>query len=379
MPTINKFGSRLTPDLVTLDKQPSRTSVVSTRPAIQADYWARNGLHPDARLANMLNEHANQASLYRPKQYFNYMGRLDGVGGAVQVRSGQLATRARWRFAFRTGAFAHGLGAIVAMIEPDNGPDQNSYATLEITNGAGAVVATQTFEYGVRGIDFLSEPGWRHMKQIMGLLDGIPADTELYGTFYDLNYGRLVSACVFELPTLSENGGYLAGNITTHSAILDTHRQYAAEVSNAVLQKGAAHIFNWTVDNGASPVTNSTSTPKNIIDTSITAVAAASPGWTLDLRNRGRLSTPDVPVVMNVYASVSAQNFLTDAGIMLVDSSGTAVMSITGSGASAWSTTPAWYTVTGTLPATVEKYDLMLYSNDLAGFDVYAVSLYQYG
>jgi hypothetical protein len=372
MSAINKFGARLTPDLVTADKVPSRTTVFSARPAIQADLWARNGLAPDARLASTLNEHANQAAIYRPKQYFSYMGRLDSTGGPFTL-SGVAGSRARWRFAFRSGPHAHGLCAIVAMVEPDTGNDQNSYATLEITNGAGTVVATGTFIYGASPIDpSLYDGGWPLLKQIMAVVDGIPADTELYGTFYDQNYGRLQSCCVFELPTLSENGGYLATNIATNSAIVSTHRQYAAEISNAVWQKGGSQVLNWTRDDGGSALTISSATSTNIIDTTLTgAPTATSPGFTLDMSNKDRLSqSTGVPVTMKVYVSVSPT--LTGT-VKLVNSSNVAVLTAT-----ITSTTPAWVTVTGVLPATEEKYDPQ-FSCTGASLSLFAISVYEYG
>jgi hypothetical protein len=369
VPSITKFGARLTADAATVDKVPARTSVFSARPAIAADLWARNGLHPDARLASALNEHANQAALYRPKQYFNYMGRLDTTIG-VGVPSGTAGTRTRWRFAARSGPYAHAIGAIVAMVEPDNGTDQNTYATLTITNGAGSTLGTATFVYGVRPIaTSVACGGWPLVKQIMAVVDGIPADTEIFGLFSDVDYGRLSSCCVFELPSLSENGGYLASNITTHSAILSTHRQYAAEVSNAVWQKGGAQVMNWSANSTA--ITTTSAVAVNIIDSSLTAVSATSPGYTLDMRNKARLSqTTGVPVVMKVYASVTATMTGT---VKLVNSSGVTVLT-----ASITSTTGAWVSVSGVLPATLEKYDLM-FSTTGGTLSLNAVSVYEYG
>lgn len=262
------------------------------------------------------------------------------------------------------------------MVEQDSGADQNSYARLDIANGSGSVVASTTFVYGVSpsGTAYLNG-GWQGLKQIMGFIEGLDPDTAYFGTFYDVDYGRLQSGCVFELATLSENGGYLAQNITTHSAILDIHRQYPAEVLNAILTKGGSQVFNWTVDDDASTFrTNATSTFKNLNDDSYISVSAASPGYVLDLSNKARLSQPTgVPVTMSVCASNSTAG---GKGVLkLVDSSGATVLSIT----DGWTASATWQTVTGLLPEAEGKYDLHFSNNGTGTFNVKAVSVYEYG
>jgi hypothetical protein len=375
VPVITKFGARLTADAATVDKVPARSFVFSARPAIQADLWARPGLHPDARLASTINEHVNQGVICRPKEYFRILGMVEGAGFTRILSSFGVGDRARWRFAFRSGPRAHALCAIVGMAPPDSGTNQNSYARLDITNGAGVTVGTTTFVYGANpnGTSGASS-GWPLIKQIMAYVDGIPADTELYGTFYDVDYGRLQSGCVFELPSLTENGGYLASNITTHSAILSTHRQYAAETLNALLQKSGATVYCWSVDDGTVPVTRTSSTAANVLDTTITTVSASSPGPTFDMIRRARLSQASgVPIVMKVCARNGSGG--SPAGtVKLVDSSGATIVSIT----NGWTSSPTWQSVTGVLPATSAKYDLQL-STTAGTLSLYAVSIYQYG
>lgn len=371
MPSITRFGERLTADLTTVDKAHSRTSPFSSHPAIQADRWARNGLHPDARLATAINEAANQTALYRTKQYFHMLGPMDSSGG-TEVPSSTAGTRARWRFAFRTGPYAHALGAIVSMIEPNFGTDQNTYATLEIVDAATLASSTATFVYGVSPIDTLTASGgWQLCKQMMAVIDGLSPDTEYYGTFSDVNYGRLASGCAFELPTLSENGGYLATNITTNSAVLATHRQYPAEISNAVWQKGGSQVLTWSRYSGATAATTTSATSANIISNVFTGAATAtSPGYVLDMAGKNRLGQPTgVPVTMKVYGQKSSS----DGTVKLIDTSGAAVLTCTIN-----STTLGWFSVTGVIPATSAKYDLQF---AVAGgtLSIWAVSIYEYG
>lgn len=376
MPDLRKFGESLSRADVDLGKVQSKASVVSARPDIQADYWARLGQHPDARAASMISEAANQAALFRTKEVFRAHGRLDGfISPSVVLSSSGAGDRARWRFAFRTGPYAHGLGVIVGMVEQSAGADENSYARLDIANGAGSVVASTTFIYGANPSGTSYEVGgWQRLKQIMGFINGLSPDTEYYGTFYDVDYGRLQSGCAFELATLSENGGFLAQNITSHSAILDVHRQYPAEVSNAVWQKGGAQVFNFTVDDGTTPRSSASSTLKNLADDTVTTVSASSPGYKLDMTGKARMSqTSGVPVVMKVCGS----NLTTGAGIVkLVDSAGSTVLSIT----NGWSTSGlGWQSVSGVLPAGEDKYDLQWSNNGSGTLNVYAVSVYEYG
>jgi hypothetical protein len=374
VPSITKFGGRLLSSAATAEKASAKITVVSARPAIEADQWARNGLHPDARLTNTIAEAANQAALYRTKEVFHALGRV-WSGVASPILSGVAGTRERWRFAFRTGPYAHALGAIVAMVEPDAGYDQNTYATLSILNGAGSTVASAEFVYGVRPIDFIADGSWPHISQIIATIDGLDPDTEYFGVFSDQNYGRLQSACVFELASLSENGGYLAQNVSTQSAVLATHRQYAAEVSNAIWQKGGSQVFNWTVDDGTAPITRSSATFANIIDDTVTTVSASSHGWTLDMTNKARLSqTSGVPITMKVCAK-STVSPAGPGAIKLVDSSGATIASVVGG----WTNSPTWQSATGFLPAGVDKYDVHFNSNGAATLSLYALSVYEYG
>lgn len=314
--------------------------------------------------------------MWRTKEVFRAVGRLEGViAGSQIIGSFGAGDRARYRFAFRTGPYAYGLGVIVVMGPPISDTAQNSYARLDIANAAGTVVASQTFVYGAS-----SQPagtqveGWQYLKQIFNLMDGLSPDTEYFGTFYDVDYGRIQSACAFELTTLTASeGGYLAQNFANRSGIVDKTRENQATIVNALWQKGGAQVFNWTVNDGTSPRTTTSTTPANILDTTITTVSAASPGWTLDMTGKARVAQDElVPVVMAVCGMNPTS---TSGAIKLVDATGTTVMSITGG----WSTAgPGWQTTTGYLPAGVDKYDLM-FSTSAGTFRLYAASFYEYG
>jgi hypothetical protein len=373
VPSVTKFGARITQAATAAARVPALVAVQSSPPPIAPDRWARNSIHPDAQFVSLLNETGNQAGLFRTKEVFRAIGRLEsGNGVFYPPLSFGAGDRARYRWAFRSGPYCHAVRAIVGMAPPTSGLDQNTSARLDIANGAGSVVASATFTYGVHPGGVL---GWRHIQQIIATIDGLSPDTEYFGTFYDVDYGIIQSACVYELASFTEHAdGYLASNITNRSAILDIHRQNLAELSNALWQKGGAQVFCYTVEDGTIPITNSTSTFKNILDTSVTTVSAASPGWTLDMTGKARLSqTTGVPVTMKVCG----RNQLTGTGVVkLVNSAGATVMSIT----NGWSTTtPGWQSATGMLPAGVDKYDVQVSNNGSGSLDTYAVSVYEYG
>lgn len=88
----------------------------------------------------------------------------------------------------------------------------------------------------------------------------------------------------------------------------------------------------------------------NIIDQTSATVTANTPGKTLDLTNWATLGRTGVPVVLWVYASAATSS---DTGqVILYDSSSVAQVTVNiNSGA-------GWYSATGTLPATLGKYDV---------------------
>jgi hypothetical protein len=317
--------------------------------------------------------------MWRTKELFRALGRLEsGIGGTAVLDSFGAGDRARYRFAFRTGPYGYGLGVVVALAPQKSGQSQSSYARLDIANAAGTVVATQTFVYGVnpQGSTAIPEESWEYLKQVFSFVDGLSPDTAYRGTFYDVDYGRIQSACVFELATLTASeGGYLAMNFANRSGIVDKTRENQATICNALWQKGGAQVFSWTVSDGTVPQSTSSSTPRNILDNMgnapITTVSASTPGWTLDMTGKARLSqTLGVPVTMEVYASQSAVG---QGTTQLVDSSGTTILSTThGPGETGWKT------ATGVLPAAAAKYDLQFAATS-GTLSVYAASVYEYG
>jgi hypothetical protein len=338
-------------------------------PPIEIDRFCRNGQHTHASLQNQLNSATNAAVLYRSKEVFSGG---DWVLSGSAITSFGAGDRARWRFAFRTGAYSHAVYCVVIMAQPTSGLTNNTEGRLDIatsTTGSPAVQSAE-FIYGNGG----SASGWPTLRVCKILIGGITADTEYYGTFYDVDYGRIQSACVFDLQSATENNnGYLAQNTTTHTPVLNLHRQNIAEISNALWQKGGAHVLNYSVNDGTAPNTLASATDTNVIDGTSTAISANTPGYTLDMTGKDRLSqTSGVPCVMKAFIKSSIDG--ATARVRLKDSGGTTLATC-----STTSTTAGWVSTTFNLPATSAKYDLMMSATGGATVSLYAASVYEYG
>jgi hypothetical protein len=376
-PPRHLYGEELTTssDEIKVVANPSTKQSV---PPIEIDRWCRNGQHPHVTFQNLLNQQANAAVLYRSKQVFSFGDTISSIPADPSIASFGVGDRARWRFAFRTGPYTHALYCVVVMRPQTSGYTTNSYGRLDIaTNTAGTpAVASQTFGYGVdpsNGTGALNT--WTGFRVIMNFIDGISPDTEYYGTFYDVDYGRILSACVFDLQSLTEhNDGYLGQGKTTHSPVLTQDRLNVVSISNALWQKGGSHVWNFSVNDGTAPLSIGSTTATNIIDQTSTAISAATPGATLDMRNKDRISqTSGVPCVMKMFAKTSAAS---TGSVLLKDSAGSTIATCTTT-----STTAAWTSVSFNLPATVDKYDLQFKNSVGAGktTELYAVSIWEQG
>jgi hypothetical protein len=238
----------------------------------------------------------------------------------------------------------------------------------DILDTAGSVVSSTTFDYGPNPkMGGIIPDAWSHLKVLTKYITDIDPSTEYTGKFTTQG-GRIQSACVFELPSMTQNaGGYFGQNLTSQSSMLDVYRENLVVANNNLWREGGAHVLNWTTETGSVSRTSSSSV--NLIDTSVTTIDGSSPGYTLDMTKKGRGSR-SVPCVMKVYGNANPSG---GGAVTLKDSSGATVASVT-----PWvPSTPAWQSVTFNLPAAVDKYDLHLNGNGTAALNIYAVSIYE--
>jgi hypothetical protein len=253
-----------------------------------------------------------------------------------------------------------------------NGAD--TYATCTILTTGGATQSTDDFHYGPGPAGSAVDGyGWPNMKMITKYL-AVSPDTDYTGLFTDKNYGRIQSALVFEISSMTDhNSGYLSQNISERAPIHDAYRQNQLPLIRNQWKRGGCMQINWHVENGSTgAITNATATLKNIVDDTTTAVSADSPGYTLDMTYRDRLSqTSGVPCVMKAYGGSS---FANGGTVVLKDSAGATVATLTG-----FTTSNSWQSVAFNLPATADKYDIHYATTGAAlTFTLHAVSIYEY-
>lgn len=357
----------------------SNPTTQKMRPPIQVRRWARNGRHPDADLENLKNEHLNQIGLYRTKQVFMGAGNITTAGGSGY------SSGVRWRFAFHSGPLAHALFVRTLLgIPPTTG---NAYVQFDLYSDAteSTLVSSTQFYYGQNTFNGSGQLGWQNMRKIDQFIDVSP-DTDYYVKISNSGSARLLSMACVELASFTEHfDGYLAQNVTAQGPILDLYRENQATLIKDLWKRGAAQVLNWTTEpgnlfpsgSGPSPFTykvTTSSTATNILDLTSTTISAATPGWTLDMTGKARLSqTSGVPCVMKAFGLVSVPGI--DGVVELKDSGGTVLATCTFN-----STTAQWVSSGAfNLPASSAKYDLQ-YAVSVPGaeFHLWAVSIYEY-
>lgn len=374
MPTKGLYGEAIGEADVGDRQVPSLPVTKAASQPIETDRWFRNGKFPDASVFNMLNESMDQAILFRTKECFSILGDLGSAPG-IQATS-TAGTRARWRFAFRTSPYTHALLVRAVLFPPSSNYANETGATLKIYSDAteSTLISTTTLTYGAGPAGLTSVGGWQYHKVVDRMVEGLTAGTEYYGKFSDENFGRLQSACVADLQSMSENyDGYLPVNFCEESKIVDLYRENLVEPMPDLWKYGGSKVLNWTANIQSAHRTTTSATPTNLIDGTSTTVTASSAGFTLDMRNKARLSqSTGVPIVMKVCGASDAGA----TGRVYLKSSGATICSIV----DGWTGGTAWQSATGVLPATLDKYDLQFDDNGGAStFRVLAVSIYEDG
>jgi hypothetical protein len=330
------------------------------KPPLEPFQFARNGQYPDSFLQGEMADLANKIALYRGKEYFSNFAIVDGPTTAVE--------EVRWRFACRASPYANAIGVYAWLAQHAvEDPGASPYVRLRMQDGTPTTLGDVELHYGLAAVSSATP---NTMAPMFGLLkdgNGDPvspvAGTDYYGTISEFQ-GRVAAISVFELTlnaTVPFREGYAAG-----SSILDLDRQELVAGARLLWKQGAGHLFNWNVDKADSPRTRTSATSINVIDNSSTAVSAATPGFTLDLRNRTTVRRTTVPVVFKVYASSPGLG-----SAILRNSAGAAVATIANISAA------GWYSAQANLPATLAKYDAHIAGDGTNAISCSAMSLYQ--
>lgn len=334
---------------------------------LQIRKWVANGKLPDADLEATIARHANFAGCWLTQEVARFAQPVTAIPGIGHAYG--------WRAQWHSSPFAHHLMLRFLVARQDKDA-VDPYVRAEVADTSGTVIGRCDYHYGygtgTATSDVPDEWGTAdlllHDPTIAVLPASIPTDTDLRLTI-TLSDARLISCVAYELsrPPTTANG-YAAQDFGALSPILAADRGDVVEVATGVWKHGAAKLFSYGANTLSTYATNAT---RNVIDRTSTTVSASTPGYTLDLTERStkRLSASGVPVVLAVYAAVATANGL----VGLKNAAGSLVLSATipvGTG---------WTVVTGYLPATVAKYDLVELAGAPGGtITTHAVSLYQY-
>lgn len=327
---------------------------------MQPPALARNGQLVGAFVENTMRSAMNQVLAFRGKELFAYAAPVSGIP------SGDTASRVRWRFAGHTSKSCARLHIHVLMAR-NNLVDAND-STCSFTEEGSA----QTVEWHFGGTSATDTPD--EWAEFHGVMD-ITADTDVYGLFQEEKGGRLIAAVVYEEGKVPDTlNGYLSPT-SAGANIYDEDRRLLVERMIESWTTQGAHVWNFTADLTSSAPQNSTTTWKNLLDTGVTTVSAASPGATLDMTGKATLrqEPTGVACIMKAYATTTGST----GKVRLVNSAGVAIATVNLTAPTA----SGWYLTTFYLPASAGKYDLQfaLDAGLLNTVTVHAVSIYEVG
>lgn len=324
--------------------------------------WAKNGRIPQAALSNKLADAVNYLLLRRRKCYFSSHGDLSNL---IHAGSGVVS---RWSFRCHAGSLSRRFRIAYMMARDNNGGGAQSYMQFTAVPVGGGATITRLIHFGATGPTAPTPNDLLHEFSVGDVAtDDLVPDTTYECEISDVDYGRTVAVCVYDQAMAADtDNGYVPNSMAVGGPIYDEHRQRICELAVNAWDYQGAHIYNYV---GESTVFAAPTTPVNIIDGTSTAVSAATPGFTADLRYKASLGQAGVNVV---FAAKGYSSSGSDGEVWLKDSTGAAVLKVLAIG-----TTPGWFTATGTLPATLAKYDVHAY-DPTGSLTITGVSLYEH-
>lgn len=306
---------------------------------VHSHRFCDNGAIPHFQFYQRLATDAGRVAWQRGKVWRS-PGRVSTI-----VAAGGAGQRNRWFGYIHTPPLCTQLGVyLIAARAQTSGGLTDPYVKLGVSGGVGSV----EYHYGntlAVPADVPSE--WGHAYRV---LDCAP-DTGYELEFSDHDNGRLVSGTVWTIGAPPDTAnGYIDPGYAVGENIYDVDQQALAQLTTAQFNRAGATAWSWSADTAAGARTRTSATDINLIDNTSTAVTAATPGATLDLRNRNSSSVTTVACVLRARARVAG-----GAGghIYLKNSAGTVLATLT-----ITSTVAGWTSTTVNLPNTEAKYDL---------------------
>lgn len=342
------------------------------RPALQTNRYIRNGLYPDALATTFMQEETNRILHQRMKSW-SFFSPLDAIPSA----GGGATLRARWRARIHTSSQHSYMFVRFVMASSRNATNPYSFVRFTVA-GSGPSSGDATMYYGAQSASDPDTPKYFGVGNVpindgSAVIELLP-DTGYEIGFYDYDNARLVSATMWEIPKLPDtDNGYINSGVQAGSPIYDAQRAATIPALRTAWKRNAAPLITWSVNQDSEAAT-ANGAAKNVVDTSITTVSTASPGFTVDGRYRStvRRAASGVPCIM--YAYLDGSGAATIGNLLLKDSSGTtlATCSLTGTTAG-WVSSGAFY-----IPATLAKYDLMVSQTNIGTASAFAASVFQH-
>jgi hypothetical protein len=339
-------------------------------PELLSEYrWCRNVQAPDGRFWKRAADAVNHIAAYRKKtviEYFNDMSNIP-VGAS--------GTNDTYYFGCHTGYGTTTLACNAVMATCDDTNATDPYIELRCQAGFSGGVALSGSEYHYGAIDASpsdvpDEMCWNAYSE-----RSVAENTD-YRVWIRLgDYARIHSFVVYEWcgsPVDETSDGACDPLVTTGAHILDDEIADIAKASSNLTRENCAHILNFTgwEAGGSSRLPDFWSIAyTNILDETSTTVTAASPGYEVELSYHRSLAGSTTKVKLAVYAERTA-GVGTNSKVRVTD--GTNHVEVTGITGGA-----AWYTTTGTLPASELKLDIQLLSSSATTIKIYAVSLWE--
>ncbi len=342
-------------------------TTVAARAPLEPNKFVRNGKYPTAECAAELADHTNHVAMYRGKTLLQCAVPIASIpaSGGDRVRHRALCVTSPYT---TTLAVRASIAATVTELAAD------PYVKVTITNTALTVLGEAELHFGATAITATDAPN--ELGSVFAYVNDagttnkavIPAGTTVYITVKEFSNARLVGLTVFDSPLLATapiGEGYA---VTT--PVLDKDRQDIVTATRAMWKQQAGNLINFSVVSDSTPRTTTSITALNLNDGVSTAVSTATPGYTLDLRNRSTVRRGTVPCTFWCYADKTSIN---SGSVTLKNSAGTVLATLTIS-----TNGPAWYSTTVSLPATEAKYDIHFTAPGGNSISVYQAGLHQY-
>jgi hypothetical protein len=257
------------------------------RIAIQIAQWIRNGKPVVAELQNKIAAQLGHLVMFRPRFVFHRSAPLSGAAGGANIPGSVTGTRYRWRIPqWRSGPYAQFVYVQFYLAPQDTGDPTDPYAILEVMDGTGTVIGSANSHWGNSDGTYTDVPinmgGGR--SRLRDPSDGVTViqidpDTDYWGRFADINYGRLVSAAVWEYSLAPDtDNGYPSTSIGVSGPIFDAHRSDPVAMARTMWKKGGQQLISWCSDTDATAPTQASAGLSGSLSSSIGSVTLGAAG-----------------------------------------------------------------------------------------------------